>query len=62
MRKIGFQIMTAIGRAKPSTDTAVYDYICKKLAEGKAKKLAKIAGLNKFLRIYYARVMELDSI
>ena len=25
--------------------------------EGKDKKHAKIAGLNKFLRIYYARVM-----
>ena len=34
--------------------------ICfKKEAEGKNKKLVKIAGLNKFLRIYYARVMEL---
>ena len=33
--------------------------ICfKKEAEGKNKKV-KIAGLNKFLRIYYARVMEL---
>ena len=30
-----------------------------KEAEGKNKKLVKIAGLNKFLRIYYARVMEL---
>ena len=30
----------------------------KKEAEGKSKKQAKIAGLNKFLRIYYARVME----
>ncbi len=62
LRKIGFQIMTAVGRVKPSTDTAVFDYICKKLAEGKPKKLAKIAGLNKFLRIYYARVMELSSL
>ena len=26
--------------------------------EGKAKKVAKMAGMNKFLRIYYARVME----
>ena len=28
------------------------------LYEGKAKKVCKFAGLNKFLRIYYARVME----
>lgn len=38
-------------------DDAVYNYILKKENEGKNKKLAKIAGLNKFLRIYYARVM-----
>ena len=36
----------------------VYDFIKKKQAEGKACKVAKIAGFNKFLRIYYARVME----
>jgi hypothetical protein len=30
----------------------------KKESEGKAKKVARIAGLNKFLRIYYARVKE----
>ncbi|WP_347460485.1 hypothetical protein [Clostridium sp. DMHC 10] len=36
----------------------MYDYIIKKESEGKAKKQAKIAGLNKFLRIYYARVLE----
>jgi hypothetical protein len=39
-------------------DSAVYWYILKKEAEGKAKRVAKIAGLNKFLRIYYARVKE----
>jgi transposase len=30
----------------------------KKETEGKPKKVAKMAGLNKFLRIYYARVKE----
>ena len=39
-------------------DSSVYCYILKKEAEGKSKRLAKIAGLNKFLRIYYARVKE----
>ena len=38
-------------------DDVIYNYILKKENEGKNKKLAKIAGLNKFLRIYYARVM-----
>ena len=33
----------------------------KKELEGKAKKAAKMAALNKFLRIYYARVMEVYS-
>ena len=32
-------------------------YEHKKENEGKPKRVAKIAGLNKFLRIYYARVM-----
>jgi len=36
----------------------VYQYIVKKESEGKAKKAAKIAGLNKFLKIYYTRVKE----
>ena len=36
----------------------VYDFIKKKQNEGKACKVAKIAGFNKFLRIYYARVTE----
>lgn len=39
-------------------DYAVQRFILKKEAEGKSKKVAKIAGLNKFLKIYYARVME----
>ena len=39
-------------------DDSVYQFILKKELEGKSKKAAKIAGLNKFLRIYYARVME----
>ena len=34
-------------------DCEVYNYIVKKEAEGKCKKSAKIAGLNKFLRQYY---------
>ena len=42
-------------------DGAVYQFILKKEAEGKPQKVAKMAGLNKFLRIYYARVMEVYS-
>ncbi|NFR88521.1 IS110 family transposase [Clostridium botulinum] len=58
LRKTGYEVMASIKAIKPIQDSAVYDYILKKELEGKAKKVAKIAGLNKFLRIYYARVKE----
>lgn len=38
-------------------DNEIYLYMVKKEKDGKAKKVCKFAGLNKFLRIYYARVM-----
>ena len=59
LRKVGYEIMRNLKTSKPKKDNAVYEYILKKEAEGKNKCVAKIAGLNKFLRIYYARVMEL---
>lgn len=58
LRKIGYEIMHSLKVVKPTEDSAVYDFIIKKETEGKPKRVAKIAGLNKFLRIYYARVME----
>lgn len=58
LRKTGYEIMTSLNAIKPIEDSVVYDYMLKKESEGKAKKVAKIAGLNKFLRIYYARVKE----
>lgn len=58
LRNVGYEVMQSLKTHKPSND-AVYLYILKKEQEGKPKKVAKIAGLNKFLRIYYARVMEL---
>lgn len=59
LRKVGYEIVKSIKTNKPQIDNAVYLFIIKKENEGKPKKVAKIAGLNKFLRIYYARVMEL---
>jgi hypothetical protein len=59
LRKIGYEIMHSLKVSKPTEDSAVYDFIIKKENEGKPKRVAKIAGLNKFLRIYYARVMTL---
>lgn len=57
LRKIGFETMTCVRRLKPVNDP-VYLFIEKKILEGKPSKVSKIAGFNKFLRIYYARVME----
>lgn len=56
LRKVGYEVMRVLKSHKAPKDDAVYRYILKKEHEGKDKKLAKIAGLNKFLRIYYARV------
>jgi len=57
LRKVGYETMRCI-KTHPRPEDPVYRYVIKKEAEGKAKKSAKIAGLNKFLRIYYARVKE----
>lgn len=62
LRKVGYETMRCI-KTHPRPEDPVYQYVIKKESEGKAKKAAKIAGLNKFLRIYYARVKEVyDSI
>jgi transposase len=58
LRRTGFEIMQSIMRQKPVDDVAVYQFMLKKKAEGKAGKCCKIAGFNKFLKIYYARVQE----
>ena len=58
LRKTCYEVMRYLKNTKPTEDSAVYDFILKKEAEGKPKKSAKIAGINKFLRIYYARVKE----
>lgn len=57
LRKVGYEVVRVLKSHPAPKDDAVYNYILKKEGEGKSKKHAKIAGLNKFLRIYYARVM-----
>ncbi len=52
LRKTGFEVTQSI-KSFCRVDCEVYNYIVKKEAEGKCKKSAKIAGLNKFLRQYY---------
>jgi transposase len=58
LRRTGYEIMRYLKVAKPNQDNAVYLYMIKKESEGKPRRVAKIAVLNKFLRIYYARVKE----
>ena len=60
LRKTGYEIMQSLIKHKPADDP-VYDFIQKKRSEGKCGKEAMIAGLNKFLRVYYGKVMELYS-
>ncbi|MDE5539649.1 MAG: transposase, partial [Bacilli bacterium] len=55
LRKIGYEIIRSITMVC-SAGVELYDYVLKKQEEGKPKKVAKIAGLNKFLRMYYGRV------
>lgn len=57
LRKIGYETMRCLKTTK-NVEDMVYQFIIKKEIEGKPKKVAKMAGLNKFLRIYYARVKE----
>lgn len=60
LRKTGYEIMQSLIKHKPADDP-VYAFIQKKRSEGKCGKEAMIAGLNKFLRVYYGKVMELCS-
>ena len=58
LRKACFEVMQALKLTKPQDDP-VYLFLVKKEQEGKPYNVAKMAAVNKFLRIYYARVMEL---
>lgn len=57
LRKTLFQIMTIIIQNKP-VDEPVYQFLDKKRSEGKPYRVYMIAAAHKFLRIYYARVMD----
>ena len=58
LRKACFEVMQALKLTKPQDDP-IYQFMLKKEQEGKPYNVAKMAGVNKFLRIYYARAMEL---
>ena len=55
LRKTGYEVMKSI-KSSCKSDNELKEYIIKKENEGKSKKSAKIAGLNKFLRMYYGIV------
>ena len=55
LRKTGYEIMKSI-KSNAKCENELRTYIIKKENEGKLKKVAKIAGLNKFLRMYYGIV------
>ena len=65
LRKALFQVMQALLQTSPCDD-AVYQFLDRKRSEGKKYYVYMVAGCNKFLRIYYARVNEylnsLDSV
>ena len=55
LRKAGYEVMKSI-KSSCKSDNELKSYIIQKENEGKLKKVAKIAGLNKFLRMYYGIV------
>jgi len=57
LRKALFQVMCCVLQNK-NPDQPTFQFLDRKRAEGKPYKVYMIAGANKFLRIYYARVME----
>jgi len=57
LRRILFLVIKCYIMSKPE-DEPVYQFICKKKAEGKNFYVYMTAAANKFLRIYYARVNE----
>ena len=64
MRIDHFQINTHyrfMNKLLKPQDDPVYLFLVKKEQEGKPYNVAKMAGVNKFLRIYYTRAMELEQ-
>lgn len=57
LRKTLFQVMCCV-LIHSSADEPVFQFLDKKRSEGKNYYIYMLAAANKFLRIYYARVME----
>lgn len=57
LRKTLFEVMLCLLQHK-AAGSSVYDFMMRKKAEGKPYLVYMVAGTNKFLRIYYAKVKE----
>lgn len=57
LRKTLFQVISTYVKRSP-VEEPIYQFICKKRADGKPYYVCTTAAANKFLRIYYARVKE----
>lgn len=57
LRKSMFQVISCLCQHQKEDDP-IYQFVARKKAEGKPYYVCMIAGCNKFLRIYYARVNE----
>ena len=57
MRKTLFQVVSTYLKRSPA-DEPVYQFLDKKRKEGKPYYVYMMAGSNKFLRIYHARIKE----
>ena len=58
LRRHLYLVTRSIWMAKPKNDTAILDFMTKKKNEHKLDKQVKVAGMRKYLHIYYARVKE----
>ena len=56
LRRALFQVMRCVLQVKHA-DEPTFQFLNKKRSEGKPFKVYMVAGCNKFLRIYYSRVM-----
>ena len=57
LRKSMFQVIGCLCQRRMESDP-VYQFVTRKKIEGKPYYVCMVAGCNKFLRIYYARVKE----
>lgn len=61
LRKILFEILRSMIKQQ-AEDEPVYQFIKLKRDQGMPYKKAMVAGMNKFLRVYYGRITELYSL